>query len=71
MSSAEVLDWNNPSGEYTGLMEEWQQRSVSARPADHALGLRGERGAARLPHRRTLRQLEEHSQRQRVATPDV
>lgn len=28
MSSADVLDWNNPDGVYTGLMEDWQQRSV-------------------------------------------
>lgn len=28
MTSADVLDWNNPQGAYTGLMEEWQQRSV-------------------------------------------
>lgn len=36
MTSAEVLDWNNPAGAYTGLMEEWQQRSVALRiPITH------------------------------------
>ena len=28
MSTAEFLDWNNPRQEFTGLMEQWWQRSV-------------------------------------------
>ena len=28
LSSADVLDWNNPEGRYTGLMEDWTARSI-------------------------------------------
>lgn len=36
MGTAEFLDWNNPKQEFTGLMEEWWQRSVDlGRPITH------------------------------------
>lgn len=36
MSTADALDWNNPQHTYTGLMEDWQQRSVElGRPITH------------------------------------